>query len=264
MREELKLLEELQRVDLQLQETDQALQALPLRLQALKSDVEAVEALLGRERKQLEDVQRYRGELEQSLRRDQDQLNKTKAKLTQVKTSREYMAVQREFESSRRLINEREGELAKLTAAIDQTQESVARHEQELEGLRQHCDAEEQATQTQLVALEQQVAGRRGERTALAARVNKSVVRKYEQIRRQRGGLGLALAREGVCGGCRMHLPPQLYNTLQRAETIEQCPNCQRIVYFSDQNGAPAAVAAELEPSPAAPVPPATALDHPA
>lgn len=263
MREELRLLEELQRLDLQLQETDQALQALPARLQALKQDVEAVEAVLGRERKQLEDAQRYRGELEQSLRRDQDQLNKTKAKLTQVKTSREYMAVQREFESSRRLINDREAELAKLTGAIDQTQASVARHEQEIEGLRQHLDEEARATQTQLAALEEEVAGRRTERAALAARVNKSLVRKYEQIRRQRGGLGLAAARDGVCGGCRMHLPPQLYNILQRAETIEKCPNCQRIVYYPDQEGTPPAAAVEAAPSAAATLAPAS-LDQPA
>ncbi|MBK8480398.1 MAG: hypothetical protein IPL40_04365 [Proteobacteria bacterium] len=258
MREELKLLEELQGVDLELQETDKALQALPLRLQELKHDVESVDALLVRERKQLEDVQRYRGELEQSLQRDQDQLNKTKAKLTQVKTSREYMAVQREFESSRRLINERELELAKLTGAIDQTQESVLRHEQELEGLRTHFGEEEQATATQMAALEQQVAGRRGERAALATRVSKTVVRKYEQIRRQRGGLGLAAAREGVCGGCRMHLPPQLYNILQRAETLEQCPNCQRIVYFPDQSEAPASAPFEADAALSAAVAPVT------
>ncbi|MBW2734063.1 MAG: hypothetical protein JRH20_16875, partial [Deltaproteobacteria bacterium] len=47
-----------------------------------------------------------------------------------------------------------------------------------------------------------------------------------------RGGIGVVRAAEGACSGCHMRLPPQLYNILQRNETIEQCPNCQRIIYY--------------------------------
>jgi uncharacterized protein len=37
-------------------------------------------------------------------------------------------------------------------------------------------------------------------------------------------------AKEGNCMGCNMHLPPQLYNTLFRADDVITCPHCQRIL----------------------------------
>jgi predicted nucleic acid-binding Zn-ribbon protein len=31
-----------------------------------------------------------------------------------------------------------------------------------------------------------------------------------------------------------MNVPPQLFNTLQRGNTLETCPYCHRIVYWED------------------------------
>jgi len=45
--------------------------------------------------------------------------------------------------------------------------------------------------------------------------------------------VGLVAVIEGSCSGCNMKLPPQLYNILQRVESVEQCPSCQRIIYWS-------------------------------
>ena len=38
--------------------------------------------------------------------------------------------------------------------------------------------------------------------------------------------------RLGTCQGCRMRLPPQLYNELQKHLQVHFCPKCQRILYF--------------------------------
>ena len=56
---------------------------------------------------------------------------------------------------------------------------------------------------------------------------------KYENIRRRRAGIALAPVVGGTCRGCNRNIPPQLNIVLQRADTIEICPNCQRIIYSS-------------------------------
>lgn len=237
MLEQLKLLEELQKADLGLQETEEALQSLPVRLKSMQKDVDSVEGLLDGERGQLEEVQRYRAELEQAIRNDQAQLNKAKAKLTQVRTSKEYMAIQREFETNRRLVGEREQEMVKLDQAIEQTKKSIEKHEQELAELRNHVAEEARDTELKLQQLRDSVEEQRGVREVTAGRVKKQLLRKYDQIRRLRGGVAVVQAEGGVCTGCRMHLPPQLYNLLQRFDSVEQCPTCQRIVYFEREEG---------------------------
>jgi hypothetical protein len=51
----------------------------------------------------------------------------------------------------------------------------------------------------------------------------------------RRGGVAVTMAKGGTCQGCRMRLPPQLYNEIQKHLQIHFCPNCQRILYYEDQ-----------------------------
>ncbi|MEZ4269998.1 MAG: C4-type zinc ribbon domain-containing protein [Myxococcota bacterium] len=69
-------------------------------------------------------------------------------------------------------------------------------------------------------------------REALLHKIPAPLLRKYEHIRKKRAELGLTPAADGRCTACNMRLPPQLYNILQRVDTIEQCPSCQRIVFY--------------------------------
>jgi predicted nucleic acid-binding Zn-ribbon protein len=36
----------------------------------------------------------------------------------------------------------------------------------------------------------------------------------------------------GICQGCYMNIPPQLWNEIIRSEKINLCPSCQRILYY--------------------------------
>ncbi|MNC98805.1 putative zinc ribbon domain protein [compost metagenome] len=56
--------------------------------------------------------------------------------------------------------------------------------------------------------------------------------RRYEQIRGRRGS-AISQTFNGTCNACNMSLPPQLYHRLRREPLIEQCPSCNRIIYFA-------------------------------
>jgi len=245
LREQLQLLEDLQKLDLRLQETDEQLAALPAKLQEMKDDVSRVEAILEADRQRLNETQKYKDELQQAIDHDRDLLNKTKSKLAAVRTSKEYMAIQREFEANRKLTSEREEEIAKLNQAVDETRRSVEEREQKLEELQQHIAAEEKETEVKLRELAEGAESSRQQREEMSKRVKRNLLRKYDQIRKLRGGMAVVPADGGVCTGCRMQLPPQLYNILQRAESIEQCPNCQRIVFYPDAVSPPSDAKAE-------------------
>ena len=47
-------------------------------------------------------------------------------------------------------------------------------------------------------------------------------------------GLALASVENGTCRGCNMNIPPQLFNVLQRGNSVETCPYCHRIIYWAD------------------------------
>jgi predicted nucleic acid-binding Zn-ribbon protein len=58
-----------------------------------------------------------------------------------------------------------------------------------------------------------------------------------------RRGLAMVPVKNGTCQGCNMNIPPQLFNTLQRGNSIEVCGNCNRIIYWDklmeDPDGQP-------------------------
>ncbi len=234
MREQLKLLENLQQVDADLHEKEQALSSLPAKLQSLKTDVSRVEVMLQKEQLQLEDSQRLRAELEGGIKTNQDQLNKSKGKLTQVRTSKEYMATQREMESTRKSNQEREDELLKLMEAIQASEKSIGVHTEELDALKGHVREEEAETQEKISALQLEVDKLKSERDGMAKGIRRDVLAKYDVIRNRRGN-AVVPARRGVCTGCHMKLPPQLFNIMQRENSIEYCPSCRRIVYFESE-----------------------------
>ncbi len=43
-----------------------------------------------------------------------------------------------------------------------------------------------------------------------------------------------------TCRGCNRNVPPQLAIILQRADSIETCPNCHRIIYAAEALNPPA------------------------
>jgi predicted nucleic acid-binding Zn-ribbon protein len=67
---------------------------------------------------------------------------------------------------------------------------------------------------------------------------DKSLVSKYERIRKQRGGLALVPVVAGTCKGCQRNIPPQMANNLLTSSEILSCPNCHRFIYAADEEQA--------------------------
>ena len=118
---------------------------------------------------------------------------------------------------------------------MEQFQSSIRTHEEEIAALKGHVSDEERETAARLDELEVTRQQRKAERDKLAGAVRKDVLAQYEAIRRRRGA-AVVPARHGVCTGCNMHLPPQLYNILQVGTTMEHCPSCHRIIYFDPES----------------------------
>ena len=57
---------------------------------------------------------------------------------------------------------------------------------------------------------------------------------------RQKRGTGIAQTTDGTCKACNMALPPQLFHRLRREPMLEQCPSCNRIIYYVAAGSQPA------------------------
>ncbi len=244
MRDQLKRLEELQQFDAQIQELDNALKAIPAKLQASQNDLARVEALLESERTQLTETQRYYSEQKTQLQTEEATVSGAKHKLSLAKNSKEYVAAQREIEQTRESAQTREAEVAKLVEAIQAKEKLLADRAEELKGLRSSIEKDGEIAHTKMAEVQKKIDALQVTRDKVAAGIRPDYLKRYGAIRMRRG-LAVATVRNGTCLGCNMNVPPQLYNTLQRGNTLETCPYCHRIIYWEeimkDQSSTPAA-----------------------
>jgi predicted nucleic acid-binding Zn-ribbon protein len=244
LKEQLKLLIEVQRHDARIQELDGMKKVWPQKLELLEADLKKVEALLARERGQLEDTESWRRRQEQEMKDEEQQLLKAKQRSGLVKNAKEMMANERELQTNRKLTQEREEEVLKLVGAVDTAKKSIGQHEADLEALKKHVGEEKAIALAKMAEFDAQIVEERKLREVAAGRVRPDVMKKYSTIRMRRG-LALVPVHNGTCRGCNMNIPPQIYNTIQRGNSIELCGNCNRIIYWDklledDGDGKPA------------------------
>jgi len=233
LRDQLRRLEELQQHDARIQELENALKAIPAKLATTQADLARVEAMLNTERSALGETERYYAEQKGLLVDDEQQVSGAKHKLSQAKNSKEYMAAQREIEQRRESVAGREGEISKLVEAVDAKKKLLADRAADVQTLKDSIQKDSDVARARMAELEAKIAALRTERDALAASVKPEMLKRYSTIRMRRG-LAVVSVRNGTCQGCNMNIPPQLYNTLQRGQTIETCPSCHRIIYWED------------------------------
>jgi predicted nucleic acid-binding Zn-ribbon protein len=239
LKEQLRLLRELQAIDSRRTEMRKSIEALPERLRPAKQDLAKLEAMLQQEREQLADTEKWRAEQEEGIRREEEAVRQAKSKLQQSRNAKDFAAASREVENKRRMISEREEELVKVISATESTRAQLAQREKDVEALRQHVTAEESAIESKTAELSAELEQTESGREGLASQLPRDLLRRYEQIQRRRV-IALVPVVDGICKGCFMALPPQLSNIIARCTSLESCPSCQRLLYRAEMIDAPA------------------------
>jgi uncharacterized protein len=243
LKEQLLLLTELQRHDARIQELEQMKKAFPAKLEVMNADVKRVEQMLERERTQLAETESWRKRQEDEMKSEEERALAAKQRSAAVKNAKEYMASERELQATRKSAQERQEEVAKLVLAVETARTSIAQHEADFLALKEHVAGEAKAANEKIAEFDAQIGEERKLRDVAAKRVRPDVLKKYSAIRMRRG-LAMAPVKNGTCQGCNMNIPPQMFNQLQRGDSIELCGNCNRIIYWDklleNPDGAPA------------------------
>lgn len=233
MKDQLRLLRELQAIDSRVTEVRKSIDALPARLEPAKQDLARLEAMLTQERTQLAETEKWRVEQEELIKREEEAVRQAKAKLQQSRNTKDFSAASREVDNKRRMISEREDELVKVIDAMEATRARLTQREADVAALREKVSSEEAEVAVKVAELRQEMASAESGRGAIASQVPRDLLRRYEMVQKRRG-LALAPVVDGICKGCFMALPPQLSNIIARCTSLESCPSCQRLLYRPD------------------------------
>ncbi|MDR1545376.1 MAG: C4-type zinc ribbon domain-containing protein [Deltaproteobacteria bacterium] len=170
------------------------------------------------------------------------------ARQLKARNNDEYRAVLKEAESITTQLGDRETKLLVLMDEADKL-------EADLPGATAERGAERESYQAVAVEIEKAVADSLAqeaqaqvEREALLASIPRDALSRYQTVAKNRDGQAMAPISGGLCQVCRLSIPPQLFNELQKNDKMLACPNCARIIYWRQHPHFKAFAGPEPEP----------------
>lgn len=230
MLEELAALAKIAEIDTKALQAKTVLKEIPERLAHLEGDVKRLAELLEAERQELAEAERLLRAQDEEIANQHQALSRSKSKSARARNAREAEAVERELEVARRALKDRESERENLEAAIATRRTALSKHEQGFADLREFAAREKEEAETKMAEVQRDYDEVKAGREELMAKVPPNVMRRYELIRERRG-VAVSTVKGGSCLGCNVSLAPQLVIKVQRGESLEHCPQCQRFLY---------------------------------
>lgn len=230
--DQMRALEDLAAMDAEVKALEEQLAEERGALVGMKEALKKLDDRLAAERATVSAADKHRNELHVDIRGMTQQIEHSREKLNRSRTERESQAAQRELEELRKLIRDREDEIQRIDNDSAATRAGVADGEVEHKTLADELAAKEGAINDKVTQLDSDRVAKGGGRDSIVKRIPTPLYRRYEQIRGKRDS-AIAQTSDGTCNRCNMALPPQMYHRLRREPVIEQCPSCNRIIYFS-------------------------------
>ena len=232
MEDQLRLLVRLQGLELAIKRFEEAIAAKPHELDPLTRARDEARTAAAQHRKELDDLERQRRQLEAEITQEQYNLQKAQRKLLEVKTNKEYAAMLSEIEAFKRKISDHED-------TVLQSMELTELHKQQLQERDRQTTEEERKlaesrrqNEAELAVLQKFLAERRQQREEAMQQLDRPVLDLYLRLLNLRKGLAVVGIKDGACQGCFVTLPPQLIQEVRRNNRVITCSYCHRILYW--------------------------------
>jgi predicted nucleic acid-binding Zn-ribbon protein len=226
---------------LDLQSLDTAIDRLNARRVALEGEGE-----LGAARTEAERAEQEFGELRLQLDtfdRDGSKLEHEIDSLTQkaadeesrlfggaVANAKELESIRREVDNLRKRKAEREDELLVVLERREEVERRAKEAEVRAEDRRVAVDTVAGDASRELGQIAAELTAKRADRDRLAAGFDPELLELYDDLRKQKKGVGVAALVDGVCQGCHEKLSAVELDRVKHTEDVPRCEYCRRIL----------------------------------
>ncbi len=237
MPSQIELLVQLQRVDQVLRANTQAVGSGEERVAELDEAYRVKAAATDEARTAATALGVRQRDLEARLADAENKMKDRRMRITRIRNDKELGLAKREVDLLKEEITGIEAELQQVYEQVEAGTTALAALEGELKALAEARETEAVALKETIERLGADIERDRARRQTLIDTVDETLRGRYEMILSRRGGLAVVAVRDGTCQGCRMRVPPQLYNQIQRNEQVILCPSCQRMLHWQPEQG---------------------------
>ncbi|MFP4226573.1 MAG: zinc ribbon domain-containing protein [Desulfobacterales bacterium] len=232
LKEQIELLIDLQGKEIAAAQIDAELKKIPAQITEMDAGLAEIEKRFEEEKASLESLKKTYRTQEADIQTHQSRIHKRESQLRSVKTNQEYRAILKEIDGIKAEASKIEDNMLQCLDDMEAAEKGIAEMSREYE--QEQAQISEKKAELEAYAESQRKARDKllAERDEIMQHIHADMLKRYDFVKRQTGGVKVIVAaREGICMGCNMNIPPQLYNELHRGDEMKFCPHCHRMLY---------------------------------
>jgi predicted nucleic acid-binding Zn-ribbon protein len=204
-------------------------------LSAARKEMEEAEARLGEIRLASDAVTSESTRLEHEIESMNAKLGAEEKRMYDgsIANAKELEALQHEIAALKERRSRAEDELLEQMVRREDLDARGAAADKEVQDARARVDALGGDSVRELEGIETDLTARRDERAAIVPDVDEELLELYDDLRRQKHGVGAAAIVDGVCQACHEKLSAVELDRLKRTDDVKRCEYCRRIVVFA-------------------------------
>ncbi|MBW1989549.1 MAG: hypothetical protein JRI97_08385 [Deltaproteobacteria bacterium] len=204
------------------------------RIRDLENKLKDLSLRIQAKEEEREEISSRQKDLEQKIEDATRLAKKAEKRLMDIKTTREYRALQRELDDSKGSIKEMEDESVQCMEQIEELDAVISVLKKEHDEINRVYQTEREEAEAEMKEKEGWLKKLTSSREKIADQLEPRLFNRYEAILRSLSNQAVVPVEAMVCKGCNMNIPPQTYNELQRGDELKFCPHCERILYYKD------------------------------
>lgn len=149
-----------------------------------------------------------------------------------VTNPKELSSIQQEVQHLRMQQARQEETVLEMMEAAESLQEAVARKELEISEAKQAWEVANAAGTARVEQIAAKLQELREKRSVQAARLDASILTRYEGMRKMKQGRVVSKIEQNSCQWCRVILTPSEIQRVRINSELQMCSNCGRILYY--------------------------------
>ena len=232
MKKQIDCLVELQEIDTRIEQTKSVLEEVGQKITDLDTRLVDFEQEIIERTASLETLKKEYRDYEADVRQNQSLAAKSQEKSRAVKTNREYQSLLKEIDDLKAKNAGIEDQMLQSLDRIEQTEKTIALRNDEFVRVKREVTEKKAEVERNAQEDKEKLAELQSAWEKACERLQPDILKRFVLGRNQIAGTAVVPVQNAVCQGCYMNIPPQMYNEVQRCDSLKFCPHCQRIIYW--------------------------------
>ena len=235
--EELRLLMELQKLDTVILAARMKMDVIPDQISTEEGPLREAQAAYEKAKQHQASFEKKKKEKEREIEDINERIRKQRQRSSDIKNNKEYQAHLTEIEKAGRQVKTIEDDLLVLMESIEESSKLLSAEGVRIKEEQAKVGAHKAELDAEVLKLREELDLLKKDRAGLVSQLDGGTYTLYMNILKHGRGVAVVEARDEICRGCHLHIPPQMFVELKSNSEITNCPQCRRILYYVKREG---------------------------